>query len=71
LHQQIRQFGSLTAGMPPILVYEDPDGLLEIIDGVTRATRIAKLDAQHSVPVVIIGYYRRSRANSASVKDRL
>jgi hypothetical protein len=29
-------------GMPPILVYEDPDGVLEIVDGVTRAARIAK-----------------------------
>ena len=29
--------------MPPILVHEDPDGVLEITDGVTRATRIAKL----------------------------
>jgi hypothetical protein len=71
LHQQIRQFGSSTAGMPPIFVYEDPDGLLEIIDGVTRATRIAKLDAQQLVSVVIIGRYRRSRAHSPTVKDRL
>jgi hypothetical protein len=30
LHQQIRQFGSSRTGMPPILVYEDPDGILEI-----------------------------------------
>jgi hypothetical protein len=50
---------------------EDPEGLLEIIDGVTRATRIAKLDAQQLVPVVIIGRYHRSRAGSATVKDRL
>jgi hypothetical protein len=71
LHQQIRQFGSSAAGMPPIHVYEDPDGLLEIIDGVTRATRIAILDPQHRVPVVIIGRYRRSRSSSARVKDRL
>ena len=71
LHQQIRQFGSSTAGMPPIFVYEDPDGFLEIIDGVTRATRIAKLDPHQLVPVVIIGRYRRSRAGSATVKDRL
>ena len=71
LHQQIRQFGSSTAGMQPIFVYEDPDGLLEIIDGVTRATRIAKLDPHQLVPVVIIGHYRRSRAGSATVKDRL
>jgi len=42
LHQQIRLFGSSTAGMPPTFVYEDPNRLLEIIDGVTRAIRIAK-----------------------------
>jgi hypothetical protein len=71
LHQQIRQFGSSTAGMPAIFVYEDPDGLLEIIDGVTRATRIANLAPHQPVPVVIIGHYRRSRASSATVKERL
>ena len=71
LHQQIRQFGSSIAGMLPILVYEDPDGLLEIIDGVTRATRIAKLDSLQQVPVVIIGRYRHSRAGSPTVRDRL
>ena len=43
LHQQIRQFGSSKDGMPPIFVYEDPGGLLEISDGVARAIRIAKL----------------------------
>ena len=43
LHQQIRQFGSSKVGMPTILLYEGPDGLLEIFDGVTRATRMAKL----------------------------
>jgi hypothetical protein len=35
LHRQIARFGSSKEGMPPILVYEDPDGLLEIWDGVT------------------------------------
>ena len=71
LHQQIRQFGASTAGTPPILVYQDPDGLMEITDGVTRATRIAKLAPEQPVPVIIIGKYRRSRANSPRVKDRL
>src|SRR5689334_20004961 len=71
LHQQIRQFGGSTDGMPAILVYEDPDGVLEIIDGVTRATRIAKLSAGRTVPVRVIGRYRRSRANSPRVRDRL
>jgi hypothetical protein len=71
LHQEIRQFGSSKDGMPPILVYEDPDGLLEIVDGVTRATRIAKLAPGETVAVVVIGRYRRSRAGSPRVRDRL
>ena len=71
LHQQIRQHGTATAGMPPVLVYEDPDGLLEIIDGVTRATRVAKLSPGTSVPVVVIGRYRRSRAKSPAVRERV
>jgi hypothetical protein len=57
--------------MPPILVYEDPDGVLEITDGVTRATRVAKLAPGETVPVIVIGRYRRSRAQSPCVRDRL
>jgi hypothetical protein len=71
LHQQIRQFGSSESGMPPILVYEDPDGVLEMSDGVTRATRIAKLAPGQKLPIVVIGRYRRSRAGSPTVRDRL
>src|SRR5438105_1015891 len=71
LHHHIRRFQSSKVGMPPIFVYEDPDGILEISDGVTRATRIAKLAPGDTVPVVVIGTYKRSRANSPSVKDRL
>lgn len=71
LHQQMRQFGSSKAGMPPIFVHEDPDGVLEITDGVTRATRIAKLSPGVTVPVIVIGRYRRSRASSPCVRDRL
>lgn len=71
LQQQVRRFGSLKNGMPPILVYEDPSGLLEIIDGVTRATRMAKFASGETVPVVVIGRYRRSRASSPCVKDQL
>ncbi len=71
LHQQIRQFGASKGGMPPILVYEDPDGFLEISDRVTRATRIAKLAPGQTVPIVVIGRYRRSRAGSPCVRDRL
>lgn len=71
LHEEIREFGSSKDGMPPILVYEDPDGLLEIFDGVTRASRIVKLAPGETAPVVVIGRYRRSRASSLRVRDRL
>jgi hypothetical protein len=71
LHQQIRSYGSSKDGMPPIFVYEDPDGVLEISDGVTRATRIAKLAPGETVPVVVIGRYRGSRINSPRVRDRM
>jgi hypothetical protein len=71
LQQQIRKFGPSKSGMPPILVYEDPDGVLEISDDVTRATRITKLAPGQSVPVLVIGRYRRSRAGSPRVRDRL
>lgn len=68
--RQICELGSSVAGMPPMLVHEDPDGVLEVTDGVTRATRIAKLAAGETVPVVVIGRYRRSRADSPRVRDR-
>ena len=71
LHKQIRQYGSSTDGMPPLFVNEDPDGVLEISDGVTRATRVAKLWPGQTVPVIVIGQYRRSRANAPKVRDRL
>jgi hypothetical protein len=71
LHQQIRQFGSSKDGISPIFVYEHPNGLLEISDGAARATRIAKLAPGETVPVVVIGRYRRSRASSPCARDRL
>jgi hypothetical protein len=71
LHRQIRQHGSSKQGMPPIEVMEDPDGLLEIINGVTRATRIAKLAPGETVPVKVIGQYRRSRTKAVRLGDTL
>jgi hypothetical protein len=71
LHQQIRQFGTSRSEMPPILVYEDSDGILEISDGVTHATRIAKFAPGQTVPIAVIGHYRRSGAGSPCVRDRL
>jgi hypothetical protein len=55
LHQQIGKYGIATDGMPPIFVYEDPDGVLEISDGVTRATRIAKMVTKAELFVALQG----------------
>ena len=71
LHLQIRQFGISKEGMPPLLVYEDPDGLFEIFDGVTRATRMATLAPGVTVPVVVAGQFRNSRSRSKRVGDIL
>src|SRR5437588_5027470 len=43
LQQQIARFGAGTAGMPPPWVHRGSDGALLIYNGVTRATRIARL----------------------------
>jgi hypothetical protein len=43
LHHQIARFGLSTQGMPVIEVSRGSDGELVINNGVTRATRVAKL----------------------------
>jgi hypothetical protein len=47
-------FGNSTAGMPRIWAVRGRDGKLRILNGVTRATRIAKLAPGHTVPVEVI-----------------
>jgi len=55
LHRQIGQFGASSAGMPPPWVYEGTDGELVLFNGVTRATRIAKLSPGTLFRVEVIG----------------
>ena len=43
LQRQIARFGRSAAGMPPPWVYEASDGTLVLYDGLTWATRLAKL----------------------------
>lgn len=71
LQQQIARFGSTTFGMPPILAYECRDGSLLIVNGVTRATRIAKLAPGTAVPVEVIGRFRRPRTADPKLGDLL
>ena len=43
MHRQIARFGASIAGMPLPEVYRGSDGELLLYNGVTRATRAAKL----------------------------
>jgi hypothetical protein len=55
LHRQIALFGSSTAGMPSPWVYRGSDGELQLYNGVTRATRIAKLSPGTLIQVEVVG----------------
>ena len=55
LQRQIAHYGASTEGIPPILVYRGSDGALIIFDGVTRASRIAKLRPTVNFPVIARG----------------
>lgn len=55
LHRQIAMFGSSAAGMPPPWVYRGADGALMLFNGVTRATRIAKLSPGTQITVEVVG----------------
>jgi hypothetical protein len=54
LQLQIAQFGRSVVGMPRIFVVRGKNGELQVFDGVTRATRVAKLLPGHTVPVEVI-----------------
>ena len=71
LQRQIAQYGSSTKGMPPLLVYRGSDGGLLIADGVTRATRVAKLRSGAKVRVEVIGEFSMPCKQLPTVRDRL
>lgn len=71
LQRQIALFGRSAAGMPPPWVYEGTDGELVLFNGVTRATRIAKLAPGTLVRVEVIGTIRAAFASLPTVGDLL
>lgn len=71
LHRQIAKFGKSVSGMPPLLAYEGSDGVLQLIDGVTRATRVAKLRPGTTVRVEVLGKLRRPKAQNRRIGDAL
>src|SRR5258708_39750994 len=71
LHRQIARFGSSSAGMPPLVVYEGTDGFLVIYNGVTRATRIAKLAPGTLIRVEVIGKLKQAYGPEPKIGDQL
>jgi hypothetical protein len=71
LHRQIARHGKSTAGMPRLIVFRAADGALVIYDGVTRATRIAKLLPGQTVPIDVIGDLPSPGLHYPTVGDKL
>ena len=71
LQRQLVRFGAATATMPPIWVREGSDGVLLILDGVTRATRIAKLAPGTLVRVEVVQVSQQAFGKLPKVGDRL
>lgn len=71
LARQISVFGKSTVGMPPPWVYEGTDGALVLFNGVTRATRIAKLVPGQLIRVEVIGKLARAFASEPKIGELL
>jgi len=71
LQRQISQFGRSKVGMPPLQLIRGSDNHLVINNGVTRATRIAKLSPGTTVPAEIIGRTKRPVGHLPTVEDKL
>ena len=69
---QIARFGASADGMPPLLVSRAGNDEMMILDGVTRATRIAKLAPGVTIPVEVFDEYPgKSLRHLPRVKERL
>jgi hypothetical protein len=71
LARQISLFGRSAVGMPPPWVYEASDGVLVLYNGVTRATRIAKLSPGTLIRVEVIGKLPKALAADPRIGDVL
>lgn len=71
LQTQIARFGASSSSMPSPWVYEGSDGFLVIYNGITRATRIAKLAPGTSIRVEVIGRLPRPVGHYPKIGDVL
>src|SRR5438093_13714319 len=71
LQRQIARHGKSLAGMPPVLVYRGSDGELMLSDGVTRATRAAKLCPGSIIPAELLGTVPHPAGHLPTVREKL
>jgi hypothetical protein len=71
LQRQIAGCGDSTSGMPPPWVYEAADEVLVLYNGISRATRVAKLAPGVTIRVDVIGKLRRNYAGEPKIGDFL
>lgn len=71
LQTQIARFGASTRGMPPPWVYRASDGALVIFNGITRATRVAKLAPGTLIRVEVVGELKRPAGHYPKLGDTL
>jgi hypothetical protein len=71
LQRQIDRHGRSLVGMPPVLVYRGSDGELMLSDGVTRATRAAKLCPGAVIPAGLLGTLSRPVGHLPTVQKKL
>jgi hypothetical protein len=69
LARQTALFGASVVGMPLPWVYEGTDGVLMLYNGVTRATRIAKLAPGTLIRIEVIGRLPKAFAAEPKVGD--
>lgn len=71
LSRQIALFGASQVGMPPPEVFEGLDGFFVVYNGVTRATRIAKLSPGTLIQVEVQGKLARRFGQDPAIGDLL
>jgi hypothetical protein len=71
LQVQIARYGRSIAGMPALEVYRGTDGELMIANGVTRATRVAKLLPGATITVEVLDNLRTAFGHLPTVQDKL
>ncbi len=71
LQRQIVRHGNSLVEMPPVLVYRGSDGELMLSDGVTRATRAAKLCPGSLILAELLGSLPHPVGHLPTVKEKL